>query len=75
MNQGFQSYRVNFTKSRRQVTVEEWFTLNLAARKAGLEIPTDCCHGVCGTCEVWTKQQGLVRACITLVSEDVEVQF
>jgi len=69
----FQSYRVNFRKSGQTIVVEEWFTINLAARKLGIDLPTDCCHGICGTCEVLTEQQGLVRACMTLVNEDLDV--
>jgi len=54
--------------------VGEGLTLAQVARKAKVKIPTDCNHGMCGTCEVLTRSQGLVRACITLVDEDLEVE-
>ncbi len=69
------TYRVTFVKSKKSVEVEDWLTLNLAARRARIKLPTDCCHGACGVCEVMTQQQGLVRACITLVSEDMDVEL
>jgi len=68
------SCQVHFAVSKKTVTVEEWFTLALAAKRAGILIPQDCRHGVCGTCEVQTQPEGRVRACITLVGDGMIIE-
>ncbi|MBC8121923.1 MAG: 2Fe-2S iron-sulfur cluster binding domain-containing protein [Gemmatimonadaceae bacterium] len=56
--------------------VPEYDTLCRAAIQCGLTIPTDCRHGICGTCEVFIQTGPdclTVRACITLVDQPMEV--
>ncbi|MFM8275857.1 MAG: 2Fe-2S iron-sulfur cluster-binding protein, partial [Cyanobium sp.] len=50
-------------RSSREIPGRDWL---LAAREAGMVIPTGCLGGSCGACEIEVNGQ-VVRACIATV--------
>ena len=45
------SYKVEFSKTRRAISVPENMTVLEAAKRAGMRLPSSCTQGLCGTCK------------------------
>ncbi|MGV8853912.1 MAG: 2Fe-2S iron-sulfur cluster-binding protein [Devosia sp.] len=45
------TYKVEFSKTRRAISVPENMTVLEAAKRAGMRLPSSCTQGLCGTCK------------------------